>query len=321
MNIFGYLDAELANDNIPNYKRNRLLAIKYHLNGLSPPAISGALGISLRSVQRYIKEYTETGGESLVTKRSPGNKNALTPDQMHELARDLGQSPKDFNFAVPKWSPPTLSLHLESKYGVGLSLESCRLLLNEHLTGAARIKTKRIPTHKLKKDFDTSLNQLAQEPKNSIWILGQFYIGYRAAYKTKNKYNKKRAVIFCAKQYKGPNMILKFANPYRDKKEQWVELIHAVLAPSEQRNLYLFLPGSKENVYIASRFINESGKNLIIEFLPRWLPADLYLEDVKNDIIDKLNLPFKNTENKVLGKRKQEELKEYLKKLSTPNRA
>lgn len=320
MDVRDRIEEELSKDNIPKYKRNRLLAMKYYINGSSLTEISAEIGISLRSVQRYVKEYTEKGDDSFFGRRPPGNSNALTSKQKEELIQDIGKSPRYFGYTLSKWSPSTLAMHLEEKFGVTMSLESCRAILKDHHNEDIS-NLQRVPLHKIKKEFDATINRLLSETNNAVWIFGQFYVGFRAAYKTKNKHKKRRAAIMCAKQCNSSNTVCHFVNPYRDKKEQWEELINAVLARSEQDTLFFFLPKSQYNKHIASRFINRSKKKLSIDFLPTGLRAHRYMEDVKYKIIDGLNLPYENTEGKTLGKRKQKQLEAILQKLSTPSRA
>ena len=316
LDIQNQIEEEMKKDDIPEYKKVRLLAIKYHLSGFSTAEISNKIGISMRSVQRYVKEFTEDSS-SLLSKRPPGNRNALSPSQQQELNRDLSHSPRDFGFTLPNWNPPTLTVHLETKYGIKMTEETCRLLLKKKRGKVASSKLKHLPLHKLKVDFNESINRLIFELHSDVWLFGQFYVGFRAAYKTKNKNTKRRATVLCAKQHNGPGIVCQFVNPYKNKEGQLVGLINAVIAQAERDKLFLFLPKSKISQYVANRFVNQSKKLVTLEYLPSRLPSDVYLGDVKYELVEKLKLPFKNTEGKTLGKRKQEELIDYLLKLST----
>lgn len=314
-----YIERELLNDNIPKYKRNRLLAIKYYLDGAAPSETSTKIGISLRSVQRYIKEYIEVGHNRFFEKRTPGNLALLSQSQKEELIQDLGEPPTKFGYALTEWTPATLALHIEDKFRIIMSLESCRTMLREHVPDNILPPQPIDSEDDAEKVFEDKINQLLTEPKSAVWIFGQFYIGYRAPYKTKNKYKKSRAAVLCAKQYNGNtfNTVCHFINPYRDKKEQWEDIIKAVIKKSEQETLFLFLPKSQYTKFVASRFTHINQKKLCIDYLPNGLSSLHYIQNVKDDILDKLNLPLKNTEEKTLSKKKQMDLISLLEKLST----
>ncbi|QNK57429.1 helix-turn-helix domain-containing protein [Paenibacillus sp. PAMC21692] len=320
MDIRNQIKEEMKKDDIPAYRRNRLLAIKYHLSGYSTIEISNKIGISMRSIQRYVNEYTEDSN-SLFSKRSPGNRKSLSPSQQKELNLDLSCSPQDFGFTLPNWNPQILSVHLETKYGIKMTEETCRLLLKKQRGKSASSKLKHLPLHKLKVDFNENINRLVYELHSDVWIFGQFYVGFRAAYKTKNKNKKRRATVLCAKQHNGSGIVCQFVNPYKKKEGQLAGLINAVIDQAERAKLSLFLPKSKISQYVANRFVNQSKKLVTLEYLPSRLLSDVYLGDVKYELVEKLKLPFKNTEGKTLGKRKQEELIDYLLKLSTRHRA
>lgn len=309
------IEKELLNDNIPKYKRNRLLAIKYYLDGAVPNEISTEIGVSLRSVQRYIKEYIEMGHNRFFEKRPPGNLALLSQSQKDELIQDLGESPTIFGYALTEWTPATLALHIEDKFRIIMSLELCRSMLRERYKVSVS-PPQQIDPEELKKKFDNKITRLNAEPKSTVWIFGQFYIGYRAAYKTKNKYKKRRATVLSAKQYDEVSTVCHLVNPYRDKKEQWEDIIKAVIRKSEQETLFLFLPKSQYTKFVASRFTHINQKKLCIDYLPNGLSSLHYIQNVKDNILDKLNLPLKNTEEKTLSKKKQMDLISLLEKLS-----
>jgi transposase len=314
--VLSTTEAELSKTAVPKYKRNRELAIEYYLEGHSPTAISEKVGISTRSVQRYLKEYIEKGRDHFFTKRTPGNSNRLTQDQQQNLDHDLKQSPQHFNFAVATWSPPLLSIHLKEKFGISLSLEACRLLLRDRID-IPDVKPNRTTLLKIEQGFKATINQLVQKQNTEVWLFGQFYLGFRAAYKTKNKNEKKRAIVFCAQQYKGIKQVCQLANPYRDKKEQWTELVNKAVARSEQEALHFFFPKAQIHKYVANRYVKKTEKTLVIEYFPEGLSTNVCWDKLKEKIIHAINLPIDNTENKTLEKHIQEKLKVYLNKLST----
>lgn len=312
-----YIERELLNDNIPKYKRNRLLAVKYYLDGAALSEISTEIGVSLRSVQRYIKEYIEMGHNRFFEKRPPGNLAMLSQSQKDEIIQDLGESPTKFGYALTEWTPATLALHIEDKFRLTMSLESCRIMLREHVPDNILPPQPIDSEDDAEKVFEDKINQLLTEPKSAVWIFGQFYVGYRAAYKTKNKSKRRRATVLSAQQYDEASTVCHFVNPYRDKKEQWEDIIKAVIKKSDQETLFLFLPKSQYTKFVASRFTHLNQKKLCIDYLPNGLSGLHYIQNVKDDILDKLNLPLKNTEEKTLSKRKQNDLIRLLEKLST----
>ncbi|MEC0371133.1 helix-turn-helix domain-containing protein [Paenibacillus chibensis] len=316
MDVRDCIERELLNDGIPKYKRNRLLAIRYYLDGTASSEISMRLGVSLRSVQRYIKEFVEVGHDHFLERRPPGNLALLSQSQKDELIQDLGESPTKFGYALTEWTPATLALYIEDKFEVIISLESCRTILRENFyENISSLRS--IDSEDVEEMFKREIIQNLTEPETAVWIFGQFYVGYRAAYKTKKKYKRRRAIVLCARQYDVFNTVCHFVSPNRDKKEQWEDIINAAIKKSDQEALFFYLPKSQYTKFVASRFTHIDQKKLYIHYLPDGVSGLHYIQDVKDHILDKLNLPLKNTEEKTLGKRKQKELLSLLDKLST----
>ncbi|MGY5484133.1 helix-turn-helix domain-containing protein [Paenibacillus sp. ALE2] len=326
MDVSKCIEKELLKEYIPQYKQNRLKAIKYYLKGYTPVKISNEIGISLRSIQRYIKDYKETGIKGLLSKQSPGNHNSLTTKQRAKVIRDLKKSPRDFGYPISSWSPPTLAMYLQKKFQLTMSMEWCRTFLINHLKNDSTSEPlNHLSLKKAKKEFKNVIKDLSNSGSD-VWIFGQFYVGYRPIEKVLIRNRGKRAIVLCAEKYNGLGTICHLVNPSRDKEEEWEDLLNATLKKAKTQKLNFYLPKSQYTKFVVSRFRNTSKRDLSIDFLPHGLSHFDTVQDVKNEVLYELkksqgiqkhaNAIIKKYNKEVLTQAELEKLKEILEKLS-----
>lgn len=99
----------------------RRLALSRVDEGYSRVAVARFLGVSDRSVRRWIARRLCGGSDALATRPRSGRPSKLNADQQRQMLDWLEQSPCQFGFATERWTAPRLA-HLVARYfGVTLN--------------------------------------------------------------------------------------------------------------------------------------------------------------------------------------------------------
>ena len=96
-----------------------------------------------RSVERWIHAFADSGTAGLRDHGRCGRPALLSSLQRLQLALELDAAPTACGYAPAVWSGKLLARHLESRYGISLSLRGCqRLLQSQASTGcrSARVR-------------------------------------------------------------------------------------------------------------------------------------------------------------------------------------
>ena len=88
-----------------------------------------------RTVERWVHAYELAGPEGLVEHRRRGRPAHLTPMQQDQLRRELAVAPAGAGYPHKHWTGKLLARHLESRYGVCISLRHCQRLLHLNIPG------------------------------------------------------------------------------------------------------------------------------------------------------------------------------------------
>src|SRR5678815_3585107 len=88
----------------------RVCAINLSCEGDAPAEIAPALGVSVRSVQRWIAAFAADGAAALVAKPRPGRPPKLTARQAQRVLGWIDRSPTEFGFATERWTAPRVAL-------------------------------------------------------------------------------------------------------------------------------------------------------------------------------------------------------------------
>lgn len=99
-------------------ERRRRLAVKRVLSGYSQVEVAKFLGVTTRSVARWMKAYRDNGNAGLDAKPQPGRPRKLTPKQEHEVLGWIVRSPTDFGFPTELWTAPRVAALIEKKFGI-----------------------------------------------------------------------------------------------------------------------------------------------------------------------------------------------------------
>lgn len=109
----------------------RCLAVLLRVKGTPNQAIAGILGVTGRSVERWIKAYRADGVAGLRRRPHPGGKPRITQDQGRTIAETALRSPRAFGYLRNEWSIRLLARHLTMELGIRISKTHVWEILHE----------------------------------------------------------------------------------------------------------------------------------------------------------------------------------------------
>jgi transposase len=99
-------------------EKRRRLAVERVMAGYSQVAVAAFLGVSQRSVRRWVKAYRDEGASGLTARPRRGRPAHLTPQQTQQMLGWFRHSPKDFGFATELWTARRVAWLIEKRFGV-----------------------------------------------------------------------------------------------------------------------------------------------------------------------------------------------------------
>lgn len=155
MEDIAVIKSELAEGNLPLYRKNYLETILLYLNNNSYTIISEKTGVSLRQTQRLIAKYKVEG---LTEQRKPGNTNLLTIEELAQIKKVLSSPPTKLRYLQQSWTSEFLAGYIKRKMKKEITSESCRKLINQYSENA-------------KKEIPRTLDDFDQI-NSEIWLAG-----------------------------------------------------------------------------------------------------------------------------------------------------
>jgi transposase len=101
--------------------RDRLNAVRLAHQGRTRQDIADALGMSTRSVQRWLNAYLERGQDGLAPRKAPGATSKIPAALDDELRRWVIEGPASQGLDRANWTHPELAEHLYRTHGVRTS--------------------------------------------------------------------------------------------------------------------------------------------------------------------------------------------------------
>lgn len=86
-------------------------------------------GENPRTIQRWVHAFNNHGMEALRPHHSGGRHAKLADAQMQRLVLDLQEPPRLFGYTERKWGGKLLAQHMESSYGIKLSVRQCQRII------------------------------------------------------------------------------------------------------------------------------------------------------------------------------------------------
>jgi transposase len=101
--------------------RDRLNAVRLAHRGRPRQDIADELGMSTRSVQRWLNAYLERGPEGLAPRKAPGAKPKIPAALADKVRRWVIEGPAQQGLDRANWTHPELAEHLYRTHGVRTS--------------------------------------------------------------------------------------------------------------------------------------------------------------------------------------------------------
>jgi transposase len=108
--------------------RDRLNAVRLAHRGRSRQDVADALGMSTRSVQRWLNAYLERGPDGLAPRKAPGAAPKIPAALAGELRRWVLEGPAQQGLDRANWTHPALAEHLYRAHGVRTSRSAVQRL-------------------------------------------------------------------------------------------------------------------------------------------------------------------------------------------------
>lgn len=97
--------------------------------GLGCDQIAAAFGDDLRSVQRWVRRFQQSGAEGLVDAPHSGRPASLDETQMRQLRLAIAAHPQALGHTGAAWNGEILRLEILQRFGVAHSKRHCARLL------------------------------------------------------------------------------------------------------------------------------------------------------------------------------------------------
>lgn len=107
----------------------RLCGVQFARYGFDADAVAHCLGVSERSLRRWLDAFDAEGLDGLRGFGVRGRPGALAPAQLAGLREVLARPPREAGYPERNWSSPLLGRHIRATLGLELSARQCRRLL------------------------------------------------------------------------------------------------------------------------------------------------------------------------------------------------
>lgn len=110
----------------------RLTAAIAYKNGITQTELAEWYGVERKTIYSWLQRFDRAEIEEALTNTSPpGRPRKLSSAQQERFERALQQSPQEYGYEAPTWTPALVRQYLTETFGVEYSLVSCRRLLSE----------------------------------------------------------------------------------------------------------------------------------------------------------------------------------------------
>jgi transposase len=124
-------------------EHRRQLAVQRYIEGYSAEEVAEFLGVSARTVWRWLASFRREGPQGLIARPVPGRPRKLNPSQEKIVLRWLSDNPMEHGFATELWTAKRLAQLIEEEFGIGFHPRSLSRWLRGH--GLTPQKPERVP--------------------------------------------------------------------------------------------------------------------------------------------------------------------------------
>jgi transposase len=107
----------------------RVLYVYLVLSGFPVSKLPG--GISPKTIDRWVRRYTELGLDALRSAPIPGRPAGLDAGRLEEVRRAVLESPGKAGYAQAGWDGKLLSRLISDRYGIAIKVRMCQYLLGK----------------------------------------------------------------------------------------------------------------------------------------------------------------------------------------------
>ena len=139
-------------------EQRRRMAVTLALDGEAPEQVADVLGVSERSVWRWLGAFRARGDAGLLTRPGQGRPPKLNDSEARQVLGWLEQSPCSFGFATERWTAPRVASLVECRLGVRMS----HRYLNDWLWRHGRI-TPQVPERRARERDEEAIRRWVDE--------------------------------------------------------------------------------------------------------------------------------------------------------------
>ncbi len=108
------------------FEQRRRLAVRRVLAGWAQKDVAGSLGVSERSVGRWVAAHRAAGDAGLEARPHPGGRRRLTDAQECEALAGRSRQATAFGFPTPLWTARRVGQLIADRFGVAYRLDYLR---------------------------------------------------------------------------------------------------------------------------------------------------------------------------------------------------
>ncbi|HEC15763.1 MAG TPA: transposase [Sedimenticola sp.] len=99
--------------------------------GFSCKDVAYWFGNSPRTLERWVHRFRKSGINGLTGEQRAGRPTILKRNQLRILQEDIDKGPDAFNYDQGQWDGKLLAAHIQTRFGLTLSVRHCQRLLRE----------------------------------------------------------------------------------------------------------------------------------------------------------------------------------------------
>ena len=107
---------------------HRLHGVLLVAQGMSCRQAAAALGDAPRTVEYWVRSYSQSGLAGLQEKQRPGRPSRLTAGQLEIIGQALRQPPEALGITANLWDGKTLAAFIQNEFSVRLGVRQCQRL-------------------------------------------------------------------------------------------------------------------------------------------------------------------------------------------------
>ncbi len=122
------LEIERSDDSRYDHRLHGVLLVA---QGLSCSEVADLLGHTTKTIQNWVNNFNAKGFSALRDEQRTGRISKLSISQLEIVNQDLRHDPQYFEYNQNLWDGKLLSHHINTKFGIKLSIRQCQRLFHK----------------------------------------------------------------------------------------------------------------------------------------------------------------------------------------------